>query len=119
MGKIAQIAKNLAPQKPENLYTRLFSERDFDLYEDRKNWEEQGKKLEENRRNAIREIIKYGGPEAVFQFAEKVDSPYKVGFSLGFVAEVEVDALILPNFLEAENTKKAIICNRIYLGKVL
>jgi hypothetical protein len=106
VGKIEQLAKNLAPQQPQNLYTRLFSERDLDLYEDRKNWEEQRKKLEENRRNAIREIIKDGGLEAVFRFAEKVDSPDKVGFSLGFVAEAEVDILILPNLLETEDKKK-------------
>jgi hypothetical protein len=117
MERIEQIAKNLAPQKPQYLYSRLFSEKDFDLYEDRKNWEEQGKKLEENRKNAIREIIKDGGPEAVFQFAEKVDSPYKVGFSLGFVAEVEVDALILPNFLEVENTKKPSFVTGFILGR--
>jgi len=103
--KIEQAAKSIAPQKPENLYSRLFSESDFDLYEDIGDWQEQEKILEERRQNAIREIIIKGKVEAVIRFAEVVDCPQRVGVSLGFLAEDDTDSLILPNLIETENKK--------------
>jgi hypothetical protein len=115
--RIEQVANKLTPEKPQNLYVRLFSENDFDLYEESEDWEEQEKKLEENRRNAIREIIKYGGIKAVFQFVEKIDFPEKVGSSLGFVAEDSVDTFILPNLLETDNKKMAIFASGFIWGR--
>jgi len=103
--KIEQAAKSIAPQKPENLYSRLFSESDIDLYQEGGDWQEQEKILEERRQNAIREIIIKGKVEAVIRFAEVVDSPQKVGVSLGFLAEDDTDSLILPNLIETENKK--------------
>jgi len=105
VGKIDKIAECLAPQSPLNLYRRLFCERDFDLYEDKGNWDEQQKKLDERRQKAIREIVTAHGLQTVIKFAESVDSPRHVGFSLGFVGEEDADSVILPELLETENRK--------------
>jgi len=105
--KIESIAVKLAPTNPLNLYRRLFSDRDFDLYEENGNWEEQRLKLEERRQQAIEDILVYGEMDAVIRFAESVESPSNVGHSLGLIAEVETDAAILPALLETENKKLA------------
>lgn len=115
--KIEQVAKRLAPQKPQNLYSRLFSQREFDLYEESGNWEEQRKKLEVRRRNAINEIIKYGGLNAVLQFAEIVDSPQNVGISLGFVGDDNIDSVILPDLLKTENKKMDLFVSGFVWGR--
>lgn len=115
--KIQQAAESIAPQKPQNLYSRLFSQRELDLYEESGNWEEQRKKLEERRRNAINEIIKYDGLTAVFQFAEIVDSPQNVGISLGFVGEDNIDSVLLPGLLETRNKKMDLFVSGFVWGR--
>jgi len=110
VSKIEDVAAILAPKNPLNLHRRLFSGRDFDLYEERGNWEEQHQKhqkLEVIRQQVITDILAYGGMDAVIQFAEAVESPSHVGHSLGVIAETEVDATILPELLETENKKLA------------
>ena len=107
VSKIEAAAAKLAPDTPLNLHRRLFSIRDFDLYEENDNWEEQRQKLEERRQQAIKDILAYGGLEAVIRFAESVESPSHVGHSLGVIAEAEIDATILPALLETENKKLA------------
>lgn len=103
--KIDKIAECLAPQSPLNLYRMLFCERDFDLYEEKGNWAKQQKKLDERRQKAIKEIVTAYGLQTVINFAESVDSPWHVGFSLGFVGEEDADSVILPELLETKNRK--------------
>jgi hypothetical protein len=105
VSKIEGVAAKLAPNNPFNLHRRLFSDCDFDLYEENGNWEEQRQKLEELRQQAIKDIMVYGGMDAVIRFAESVESPFYVGHSLGVIAEVEIDATMFPALLETENKK--------------
>lgn len=103
VSKIDEVAKALVPTNPMNLHHRLFSGRNFDLYEEKGDWQEQQQKLEKRRQLAIQDILEYGGIDAVLQFAETVKSPSNVGQSLGFVAEPAIDTVILPSLLEAEH----------------
>lgn len=107
VSKIKTVAAKLAPKNPLNLHRRLFSGHGCNLYEENENWEEQRQKLEERRRQAIEDILAYGGMDSVIRFAESVESPLYVGHSLGVIAEAKIDATILPAFLEAENKKLA------------
>lgn len=115
--KVDKIAESLVPRKAMNLHRRLFSERDFDLYEEDDNWEEQRKKLEERRQKAIQEILDSEGLESLIEFANSVDSPWRVGLSLGFVAKKNSDTEILPKLLDTENSKLAQFANGFVLGK--
>jgi len=115
--KIEQVAESLAPQRPQNLYSPLFTEDEFELYEESGDWEEQEQKLEERRQNAILEILVQGKLEAVIRFAEIIDSPQKVGFSLGFVAEDDTDSVILPDLIETENKKLEIFASGFIWGR--
>ncbi|HDH12486.1 MAG TPA: hypothetical protein ENG83_09895 [Nitrospirae bacterium] len=107
VGKISKITKSLAPQSPMSLYRRLFSSRDFDLYEESGNWEDQQRKLEERRQHAIREILTSHGLGGIIEFAKDVESPWHVGFFLGVVADDNTDSAILPKLLDLGNNKIA------------
>lgn len=105
LSAIEAVADKLAPSNPLNLYQHLFSDSDFDLYEENDNWEEQQQKLEERRQNAVEEILRAGGIEAVISFAEAVESPGQVGHSLGRIADAAIDLVLLPEYLEVDNRK--------------
>jgi hypothetical protein len=119
ISRIEDIAGKLAPQDRLNLYLRLFTERDMDLFEERGNWEEQQKKLEERRQRAIKEILENDGSEAVVRFADIVESPRKVGFALGFTANSEIDSVVLPNLLEAKNKSQMQLASGFVYGRFL
>jgi hypothetical protein len=108
LSSIEVIADKLAPSNPLNLYQHLFSDRDFDLYEENDNWEEQQKKLDERRQKAVEEILNLGGVNTIIKFAEAVESPGQVGHSLGRVADEDIDTVLLPAYLGVENPKLSI-----------
>ena len=54
------------------------------------------KQLEERRLQAVKEILTYGGVDAVVQFAEAVKQSDSVGNLLGVVAGVATDDQVLP-----------------------
>jgi hypothetical protein len=102
---IEAVDDKLAPTNPFNLYQHLFSDRDFDLYEEKENWEEQQQKLDKRRENAIEEIFQWGGIQAVIQFAESVLAPFQVGIALGGMTAPSIEQVLLPDFLASENQK--------------
>ena len=105
VSRIEDIALGLEPENPLNLHCRLFSGHDFELYEVGGNWEEQQQKLEERRCQAIRDILTYGGINALIRFAEAVESPSHVGHSLAAIADAATDAATLPALLVTENKR--------------
>jgi hypothetical protein len=105
----------LKPTSSVVLYERLFSNRDFDLYDENGDWKEEEKKLATKRKNAIEEILAVGGLEAVIGFSGKVESSARVGLSLGSINIQEHDAYLLPSFLEFEDeANKNFIANFIW-----
>jgi len=117
VSKIKETANKLAPKNRLNLYRRLFTERDMDLFEEKGNWDEQEKKLEERRQLAIKEILDNEGSDAVLRLADTVESPRKVGLSLGFIADSEMDSVVLSNLLEAENKNLAQLASGFACGR--
>jgi hypothetical protein len=102
VNEIASVAKILAPDAPIYLYQRLFSERDFDLYEEKGNYEEHRKELEDRRQKAVIEVFTVGGLEAVLEFSKAVESPWRVGFAYSVIGDNDVEGKILPVLLESE-----------------
>lgn len=105
ISKIEVVAAKIAPKNPLNLHRRLFDGCDFDLYDEKDNWEKQQHKLEERRQQVVKEILAYGGMDAIIQFSEAVESPSHVGHSLGVIAQSEIDTTILPEFLGTNDEK--------------
>ncbi len=102
VNRIASIVEQIEPQKPFFRHQRLFSERDFDLYEEKGDYEKQRRDLEVRRQNAVQEIAASGGIKAVIDFAKKVQSPWNVGFAFGAIANEDAKAEILPDLLESD-----------------
>jgi len=101
--EISDIAKQLVPSTPFYFHQRLFSESDHLLFEEKGDYAEQRKKLEERRQKALKEVAADGGIEAILRFAESVPSSWIVGIEFGSIAEHDADALILPALLESES----------------
>lgn len=105
VSKIKEVANRLEPKNPINLYSRLFNNDDFDLYEEDGDWEAQEKQLENRRCQALESIIVHGGIYAVFKLIEIVESPAKVGSILGIIDENSFDSIIIPDLLITDNKK--------------
>ncbi len=105
--RIENIAIELAPTNPSYAHRRLFSYFDLYLYEEDGNRKEQEQKLEKRRYQAIKDVLAYGGIDAVVRFAEVVGMPQHVGYILGTLAKSENDTSLLPALLEPENKQVA------------
>jgi len=115
INRVEEVAKRLAPGNPFYLHRYLFTDRDFDQYEENDNWEEQTKKLQSRRDAAIQEIFEHDGVEGVIRFANSVDSPEKVGFSLGTIPDSVIDRTLLPDFLDvADGKRRALVSGFIW-----
>lgn len=101
--KIEETRNLLAPSSPEFKYHHLFSDRDFDLFDERGNYDEQRKRLDEARQTAANEILSEGGLPGCLGFASKVASPYEVGRALGVVVSDEIETEILPALLDSDD----------------
>lgn len=100
--RIASVADQLAPDAPFFRHQRLFSERDFELYDEKGNYEQQQKKLEKSRQEAVKEVVASGGTKAVLAFAKAVESPWRVGIAFGTIANLDTDNEVLPSLLDSE-----------------
>lgn len=100
---IDDIAKQLAPTEALNLYEPLFSDKDFELYEEDGDWQDQQKKLNKRREAAVLEIIQKHGVLGIVKFAESVTSPKMVGHFLGDVDNHDIEQKLLPDFLNSTN----------------
>ncbi len=109
--QIEKVGERLAPTDPFNLYQHLFTDRDFDLYEENGNWEEQRKRLDSRREAAITAIFQQHGVEGVIRFAESVDSPGEVGHALGAIVDKGLEQALLPRFLDTPYNKHKALVN--------
>lgn len=108
---IEKITDNLAPKNPLIIYQYIFNNRDFDHFEELSNFDEQRRKLDNIRKNAIKELLSFGGVDAVKDFSLLVDSPYDVGRSLGLDSNPEIDTILLPDLLSSTNKGHLIFLN--------
>lgn len=105
--QIRAIADTLAPQTPFYRHQRLFSDRDFDLFEEKGKFEEQMIDLEIRRQKAVEEVAAAGGIKAIIDFVKTVQSPWRVGIAFGAIASLDADAEVLPGLLESDQNSLA------------
>ena len=116
--KIAAFADRLTPESPFFRHQRLFSERDFNLYDEKGNYEEQMKELNRRRQKATQEVAASGGVKSVIKFAQVVESPWRVGFALGTVANPDEDSIVLPSLIESEQRELAQFAGGYVRGRI-
>ncbi len=114
------ISENLSPTSVSLKSRRIFSERDFDLYEGSGDFELQAKGLERKRRQAIVSILRHQDIAAVLDFSKNVDSPHKVGTTLGTLKLSFIDKYLMPHLLETDDKSlkqvmKGFIYSRFFL----
>ncbi|MXX05383.1 MAG: hypothetical protein F4Z71_01315 [Gammaproteobacteria bacterium] len=113
--KIEKAANLVSPSLPELKYKYLFGGRDFDLYDEKGNYEEQRIRLEKKRQAVISEILGNGGLDAVFSFAKNVAAPIEVGHALGVIATDEHENAMLPSSLDSEDeTTKRVVSGFVW-----
>ena len=100
ISRIEEVANALAPEAPELKYQYLFGHRGHALFEERGNYEEQQRRLDEARQVAVQTILASGGFQAVLAFAHNVASPHEVGRGLGGIDFEELEAAVLPTLLD-------------------
>lgn len=104
---LSEIANELAPTSPSDRHQRLFIARDFDLYEETDNFEEQVVKLDARRRQAVEEIYECNGLSAVLDFSQAVESAAHVGIAFAQFASVDDEKHVLPELLESKDAALA------------
>ncbi len=115
--KNAALADRLTPDEPFLRHQRVFSERGFELFEEKGNYEAQMTKLEGDRQGAVTEVAAGGGTEAVIAFATAVESPWRVGITFGAAASPDADSMILPALLESEQKTLAQLAGGFVVGR--
>jgi hypothetical protein len=103
VAQVEAAAAKLAPVSPELRFHRLFSVPDFQLFDERGDFEEQQKTLSLRRQSAVREILEARHLEGVLDFARQVTNPGAVGLALGQIDSCSADAALLPDFLNNED----------------
>jgi hypothetical protein len=117
VNKIAAVADSLEPESPAYKHRRLFVEQEFDLYEETDDYAQQVQNLESRRRRAVSEVYLQGGVRAVIQFAQAVESPWKVGSSFGALASPTDDLEILPTLLLSDSNQLVQFAAGFLLGR--
>ena len=116
---IEGVAESIAPISTHLLERRLFSERDFDLYDETGDFEAQRKRLDEKRFAAVKRIFTERETQGILDFVADVESPRKVGHALGLHTSDTLDAELIPKFLDCSDPKfqsfiDSFIYSRIY-----
>lgn len=105
--QIQLVANKLVPEDPSIRNRRLFSERDFDLYEGTADWDAQARLLDKRREEAISEIYRDKAIQKVLDFAASVETPFQVGVAFGGVSDPQVDPALLPSLVITQDKAMA------------
>jgi hypothetical protein len=97
------VANKLAPTSPLYLYKHLFSGRDYELFDEKDNWEEQQNQLHKRRDDAIEIIFQKFGINSILKFAETVAAPSLVGNALASLVDPSIEQMLLPGFLLSDD----------------
>ena len=117
VSKVEEVAAKLCPTSPASIHARLFSSRDFNLFEEKGDYEHQRQNLDRRRREAVDEIFRASGLQGVLNFAKTVSSPERVGNAFGGLESNSADAALLPYYLGAAEEAVAAFMRGFVWGK--
>jgi hypothetical protein len=112
LDRIKEVANKIQPDDPFELYLRLFTEREIDLYETSDDWGKQRQLLDKKRQKAIKEIIVFSGFDSILKLIARVDSTSNIGNALGSIDADDIyDKDIFPKFLSCDDKKIEVLCS--------
>jgi hypothetical protein len=97
--RLEKAAVALQPTDPTVVHQRLFNAYEHQLFAT-DNYEEERQRVATMRERAVAEIVEKYGPEGILQMAKSVKFPVEVGSALGRIGTAELDAFLLPCFLD-------------------
>ena len=103
--RVEEVAAEFIPQNPIYRHRALFDWDDLDYGAGSNDLERQRKRLAESREKALKDILSFGGTEAIIRLAQDVGSSYHVSETLAVVAGREIDDFILPTLLGSDQKK--------------
>jgi hypothetical protein len=101
--RLEAVANALAPTTPELKHRRLFNKNGLDLFNEKGNYEEQSRRIDDARQAAILAVLEAGGVTKVRAFARTFSHPDEVGAALGRARGSGVEREIIPALLESED----------------
>ncbi|HEY5959832.1 MAG TPA: hypothetical protein VIV60_24930, partial [Polyangiaceae bacterium] len=96
-------ANALASATPELKHRRLFNKHGIDLFDEKGNYEEQARRVDEAKQAAVGSILDAGGTSNVRAFARTVAHPDEVGIALGKVGGRNVEQDVIPKLFDTED----------------
>lgn len=117
--EIGAVAHALAPRTPSLIHRRLFRSDYLEFFDDKIEYDEQERQLDEQQQKALQEICTMEGTEGLLTFATSVKSPMRVGNALGATADDAIDRSFLPSLLGPEQDQalrdfiRGYVCRRL------
>lgn len=115
--KIENVSQALAPANPSTKHIRLFKHSTYDLFEENTGWEAQQTKLKELRKEAIVEILSFGGIKAVMAFSEQIEAISSLGTTLAETEQVQIDDTQLRDLISSTDRRQMEFISGYILGK--
>jgi hypothetical protein len=110
-------AEALKPSSPVNEHKRLFTENDFELMSDKGDYEAQRQELDAVRKEAIREIYKHGGLDEILEMVQEVEAPWRLGYTVGSVPDLNEDRNLLPEYLASKDNDQIVFAKGYVWGR--
>jgi len=117
VNKLEGIANLIQPETSSYRHQMLFTDKDFDLYEGKDNFYEQQKRLDERRKEAVNDIYSTAGIKAVLEFAQAVESPWKVGFAFAAICSDTDEPEAIPKLFVTPSTRLAQFVSGFVIGR--
>lgn len=115
--KLSELSNRLKPENPFFYNQRLFTERSLGLYTDGHNYSINIQKLEDDRKQAVFELMQIDGVSTVIEFAKVVESPWYVGMALGMISDNNLDSEIIPELIDCEIKSVSLFTSGFIIGK--
>lgn len=103
---LEQTANKITPSNPEYLHRYLFTNRDYDFFDEDIDWHTQQEMILKQRIEAIKQIYEINKTISIISFAENVENPVQVGNIFAHIANVEKDNELLPYYLDSQEQYK-------------
>ncbi|MCA0899304.1 hypothetical protein [Microbulbifer agarilyticus] len=115
---IEKSADTIKPTSIELNSIELFSQSEHELYGPGDNWRQQSEDIENSRIATVKEILGDGGLGRVLNFATQVESPFRLGYSLGKALPIDDDSALLPEKLLEKDEKIEFLINGFISSRI-
>ncbi len=107
ISSIESATNAIAPKSSYEKHKVLFTDKELFLYEKKSDYASESKRIEKLRERALTEVLSQVGIDNTLKLIDEVDSPLKLGTTLGTLATKEIEEKLLPKYLSKSDEKNA------------